>query len=89
MKKRLTALMIGFTLFSGVALANDGDGGGYWVEEYANNEEYCEEIYYEDYDNCGDWEDSRIELTPDFCESVVFESTKERCFKELEDEKEK
>ena len=57
------------------------------TDSYKDNEEYCEEIYWEDYDNCIDWYNPDLILTEKLCDSIIFESTKQICFEKLAEER--
>lgn len=61
------------------------EGGQGWnvTYQHGNNEEYCEEIYWEDEYNCIDWEDDLEEISQKRCEELVFDSTREKCFELL------
>ena len=57
------------------------------ADGYNDNEEYCEEIYWEDYDKCIDWRNPDLILTEELCESIIFKSTRRICFKKLAEER--
>jgi len=48
------------------------------------NEEYCESIYWEDEENCIYFEPGVFTGTPEFCDKIIFESTRKACFKAIQ-----
>lgn len=57
------------------------------IEE--TNEEYCESIYWEDEDNCIYFEPGVFTGTPEFCDKIIFESTRKACFKAIKQNKQR
>lgn len=60
-----------------------------YLMEEETNEEYCESIYWEDEDNCIYFEPGVFTGTPEFCDKIIFESTRKACFKAIKQNKQR
>jgi hypothetical protein len=92
MRKKLVSVLIALAMGSAVnSFADKRPAPDHSIKtdteieymEPRSNEEYCESIYWEDYDNCIDWHDPDLEITPELCEKTIFASTKQVCLDKL------
>ena len=47
------------------------------------NEDYCAATYWNDEDNCIDWESTILNINKEICSVIVFDSPRKRCLSNL------
>lgn len=80
--QRITILIAVFALIGTSALSCCEE------EKEETNEQYCESVYWEDEDNCIYFEPGVFKGTPEFCNKIIWDSTRKACLKAIEEKPE-